>query len=107
MTGTTLSRGNILKQFVQQPTLTPTTVTVSISAEQSFTVIGLLLGDVVEVCCNVAPTNGVSVSNARVSANNTMMVMFGNTATSAQLPTAGVYNVIVSRPEGTPPTVDV
>ena len=107
MTGTTLSRGNILKQFALQPTLTPTTVSASVSAEQSFTIIGLLLGDIVEVSMNVAPTAGVVIGNARVSANNTMLIQFALSGTVSLQPPSGVYNVIVSRPESPPPAVDV
>jgi hypothetical protein len=107
MTGTMLSRGNLIKQFVLQPTLTPTTCTASVSTEQSFTIIGLMLGDVVEVMSNVAPTAGVTIGNSRVSATNTLLVQFSVNGTTGLLPASGVYNVIVSRPEGTPPTVDV
>jgi hypothetical protein len=107
MAGTMLARGNVINTFILRPTLTPTTVSASVSAEQSFTVIGLMLGDAVQVTSNVAPTAGTGIANARVSAANTLLIQFQLSGTGALLPASGAYNVIVTRPEGTPPTVDV
>ncbi len=102
MPASDLARGNITNQFILRPTLTPTTVSASISAEQSFTVIGLLLGDAVVVTSNVAPTAGTGIANARVSANNTLLIQFQLSGTVALLPAPGAYNVIVTRPSNLP-----
>jgi hypothetical protein len=106
MSASTISRGNILKQFILQPTLTPTTVTASAAAEQNFTVIGLLLGDVVEVNSNTAHTGPISIGNCRVSATNTLTIQFVLAGTVNTTPASGVYSIIVSRIEGTAPTAD-
>ena len=106
MASTTISRGNILEQFILQPTLTPTTVAATAAAEQTFTVIGLMLGDLVNVTSNVAPTASSGIVNSRVSAANTLAIQFGVTGTVEVLPAPGVYNVQVTRVEGTAPTAD-
>ena len=99
MPGTTIGRGNLLYDWLIQPTLTPVSVAGSTSVEQSFTIQGLQLGDVVDVNCNVAQTAGIGIVNVRVSANNTLAIQFANSTGGALTPAAGIYNINVIRPE--------
>lgn len=99
MPGTTIGRGNLLYDWIIQPSLTPVQVAGSTAAEQSFTVQGLQVGDFVDVNCNSAQTAGISIGNVRVSANNTLTIEFANSTAGALTPTAGFYNINVSRPE--------
>ncbi len=99
MPGTTINRGNVLYTILVGPTLTPVAVAASTAAEQSFTVRGLLTTDVVDVTFNGAQTAGLGVGNARVSAADTLTIMFANSTAGILTPAAGQYNITVSRPE--------
>lgn len=108
MPGSTVSRGNILNSFIAGPTLTPVSVAQNTSAEQSFTVPGLQVGDFIDVYLNIAQTAGIGIVNARVSAANTLQIGFMNNTGGSLTPAAGVYALIVSRPENFPiPTTAV
>jgi hypothetical protein len=100
MAGTTVSRGNILYQFVLGPTLTPVAVAPNTTAEQAFTVNGLQPNDFVDVYAQSAQTAGIGIVNNRVSAANTLQVGFSNNTGGSLTPVAGVYFVQVTRPEG-------
>lgn len=104
MPQTTISRGNILYDFLIGPSLTPVAVAQATSAEQSFTVPGLVVGDIVDVNLNGAQTAGLGIVNARVSAANTLTVMFSNATAGSLTPAAGTYVVNVTRPEAALPT---
>jgi hypothetical protein len=102
----TLSRGNLLYQFVIAPSLTPVSVASSTTAEQSFTVSGLQISDLVDVnyfgtsaSVPAAQIAGVGIVNCRVSGANTLQIGFANATAAAVTPSAGVYTIIVSRPE--------
>jgi hypothetical protein len=99
MPGTMINRGNMLYDFIIQPTLTPVSVALSTSAEQSFTVKGLLLNDFVEINSTVAQTAGIGIVNARVSAVDTLTVQFSNSTAGALTPVAGGYLMNISRAE--------
>lgn len=103
MPGTTIGRGDILYDFVVGASLTPVSVGISTSAEQSFTVKGLVVGDMVQVQLNAAQTAGLGIVNARVSAADTLTLMFMNATAGALTPAAGTYFINVNRPEFTPP----
>jgi len=101
MPGTTIVRGNILYSFMIGPTLTPASVAANTSAEQSFTVPGLQVGDQVQVSKPTAQA-GLIVATARVVSANTMGVTFGNLTAGFLTPTAAeVYAIEVNRPEVT------
>lgn len=102
MPGTTVCRGNIIANFVISPTLTPVSVGAATSAEQSFTIPGLQVGDMVQVTAAVAQTAGIVIGNARVSAANILTVSFGNATAGGVIPAAGAYLVEVNRPESLP-----
>ena len=100
MPGTISSGGNFLYSWMCAPTLTPVSVAANTTAEQAFTVAGLQLGDFVDLYFASAPqTAGIGIVNNRVSAANTLQVGFANTTAGALTPAAGVYYLVVSRPE--------
>lgn len=91
--------GNLVKQSVISVTLSPALIVLNTTAEQTFTVNGLLAGDVV---CVSKPTAqaGLGIVGSRVSAANTLGITFSNNTGSSITPTAAqVYKVVVSRPD--------
>lgn len=102
MPGTTIPRGNVGATFLISANLTPVSVNTIVVAEQSFTVPGLQVGDFVKVSWNTAPTAGVGIVNARVSAANTLTLAFVNPTIGAVVPVAGAYVIEVARPEFLP-----
>jgi len=91
--------GNLVKQSVISVTLTPAAIVLNTTAEQTFTVNGLLAGDV--VCVNKPTAQaGLGIVGCRVSAANTLGITFSNNTGSSITPTAAqVYKVVVSRPD--------
>jgi hypothetical protein len=91
--------GNLVKQSVISVTLTPAAIVLNTTAEQTFTVNGLLAGDV--VCVNKPTAQaGLGIVGSRVSAANTLGITFSNNTGSSITPTAAqVYKVVVSRPD--------
>ncbi|MDN7489503.1 hypothetical protein QZM35_17485 [Burkholderia sp. AU45274] len=71
-------------------TLTPAQVAANTSAEQTFTVPGLQVGDSIDVN---KPSHqvGLSIGNVRVSAANTLAIQYVNTTASPITPTAEQY----------------
>ena len=95
----TIPEGNVANVFVLNTTLTVAQVTNAVSAEQTFTVVGLRVGDAVFVS---KPTvnSGIVISSARVSATDTLAITFGNLGAAPVTPTASqVYTVFVARYE--------
>jgi hypothetical protein len=91
--------GNIPKQSVLSVTLSPALVSANTTAEQTFTVNGLLVGDMAVVSKPTAQA-GLGIVNSRVSANNTLAITFSNNTGASITPTASeVYLVLVSRPD--------
>lgn len=78
--------------------LTPAQVAANTTAEQTFAVAGLQVGDFVEV--NKPTTQaGLGVVNARVSAANTLAIAFSNNTGAGITPTAAEsYQLMVIRP---------
>ena len=106
MPGTMPSRGNILYSWAVALTLTPSSVAQNTTAEQSFTVNGLLLSDFVDVYyfgTNVSTpagqTAGIGIVNNRVSAANTLQIGFVNSTGGSLTPAAGIYYLLITRPE--------
>jgi hypothetical protein len=95
---TSLPFGNVQQVALLSVALTPAQVAANTTAEQTFTVNGLLAGDFVEV--NKPTTQaGLGVVNARVSAANTLAIAFSNNTGAGITPTAGEsYQLLVVRP---------
>lgn len=94
--GSTVVRGNVLMSQLLQVALTPASVAQNTTAEQTFTVPGLVLLDFVNV---TKPTlqAGLSIGNARVSAVNTLAITYVNSTGSPIVPTAETYLMMVDR----------
>jgi len=74
------------------PTLTPASVAANTSAEQTFTVAGLVAGSTVAIN-KPSMTTGLVATSARVSALDTLAVTFGNLTAAAIVPPTEVYSV--------------
>jgi len=91
--------GNVQSTFLLQVALTPTAVGATTSAEQTFTVPGLLVGDQISaVSLQAAWTVLVDIVNCRVSANNTLAMSFQNNTGGSLSPPSGTYLLEVNRP---------
>lgn len=89
--------GNIWKAASVTVTLTPGSVANATSAEQTFTMTGLLTTDYVYVNKPTAQA-GLGIVGARVSAADTLAITFGNFTSATITPTASeVYRVWVAR----------
>lgn len=90
--------GNAQGCFLLAATLTPAQVATITTAEQSFTVPTLKVGDIVFV---TSPSHvaGVALANARVSAADTLALTFVNPTAGGVTPAAGSYKIAVFRPE--------
>lgn len=102
----TLPRGNIIMAALIAPVLSPASVANATTAEQTFSVSGLLVGDVVAVTKPTAQA-GLGIAGTRVSAANTLAITFSNVTAATITPTASeAYTVRVYRPENLPlPTI--
>jgi hypothetical protein len=81
-------------------TYDPASISAATTAEQTVTVNGLRVGDYVEVS-KPSNTAGVAVVNARVSAANTLAVIWMNATAAPVDPPSETYTVFVWRPEKT------
>jgi hypothetical protein len=71
-------------------TLTPASVGANTTAEQTFIVPGLQVGDSIDVN-KASHQAGLSIGNVRVSAANTLAIQFVNTTAGAITPTSEQY----------------
>lgn len=93
--------GNLVTQSVISVTLSPALIVLNTTAEQTFTVNGLRVGDVVSINKPTAQA-GLGIVGSRVSAADTLGITFSNNTASSITPTAAqVYKVVVSRPDST------
>lgn len=99
-----IPRGNVGSVFLVTASINVGSVAANTTAEQTFTVPGLRLGDFVHVA-KPSLNAGLGVCNARVSANNTLALTFNNNTAGAIDPAAETYLICVMRPDGTPPSV--
>ena len=99
-------RGNIVKMFALSPTLTSVAVATITTAEQTYTVPGLLVGDIIVAAQRPANSPvGVGVVNARVSAANTLALTWVNPTAGSVTPAAAAFQILVARPEGSLPAI--
>jgi hypothetical protein len=108
MPGSSLARGNLLYQKLFAGNLSPAPVSVAAAttAEQSFTVQGVQLGDYVNCQCAGVQTAGLSIANVRVTGANTIAIAFNNSTAGALVPVAGPYGFVWGRPESLPLPTD-
>lgn len=86
----------ILAQGDISTTITPASVAAATCAEQTFTVVGLKVGDSIAVS-PPSITAGVAPVCARVSATDTVAITFMNATAGALVPAAGAYRLHFSR----------
>lgn len=83
-----------LGSYALTSTLSPASVAANTSVEQTFPVIGLRVGDLVQVNKPTAQA-GLDIGGCRVVSNNVLGVTFINVTSAAILPTASeVYNIV-------------
>lgn len=106
---TTITRGNVLTTIVLQLALTPVAVAGNTTAEQNFTVPGLINGDQISafILQSAFPNGDVSFVNARCSANNILTVAFQNGSGGSLSPAPGNYYVEINRLENLPPPANL
>lgn len=81
-----------------QATLSPSAVAANTTAEQTFTVAGLVATDFVAAVNKPTTQAGLGIGNARISAANTLALTFSNDTTGSITPTASeVYTIIIIR----------
>ena len=103
----TIAKGNISGEWVLTITISPASIAGNTSAEQTFTVNGLAVGDFVEVNKPTAQA-GLGIVNSRVSAANTLAITFMNASAATVVPTSNEqYLISVERPENTSGGVSV
>lgn len=103
----TIPRGNVLGAIIYRQSLTPVSVAANTSAEQTFTVKGVIPGDFVSVLREAALTAGLGIVNARVSAADTVAITFSNGTASPIVPAAGNFLFYIARPENSTPQSNV
>lgn len=95
---TLIPRGNISRMFAVSVTFDPAAVATITTAEQNLTINGLKVGDFVFW---QKPTNtaGVGVVNARVSAADTLSLIFVNPTAGSVNAASETWQFLVFRPE--------
>jgi hypothetical protein len=78
-------------------TINPASVGAATSVEQTFTVTGLLAGDIVLAVNKPTATTGLGIVNARVSAADTLAITFMNATAGAVDAASESYEVVVGR----------
>lgn len=90
--------GNVVKAWVIARAFSPSAVGANTTAEQTFSVPGLLPGDYVDVNKPTLQT-GLGIVGVRVSAADTLAIAFSNNTAGSITPTAGqTYLINVMRP---------
>jgi hypothetical protein len=91
--------GNVTSTFVLQVSLTPAATAATTSAEQTFTIPGLAVGDQISaINFQGAWTVLVDIVNYRVAGNNSLGVSFQNNTGGSLTAPSGTYLVEVNRP---------
>lgn len=84
-------------QAVLSVAVTPASVSAATSAEQTFTVSGLAVGDFVSISTTASTGNATAITSARVSAANTLAIRYINPTGGALTPAADTYLINVIR----------
>ncbi len=89
-----ITRPGDIRLFTQ--TITPSSVSANVTAEETFTVSGLSTADAVFIS-PVATGNATMAGQARVSAGDTLAVTYTNPTGGALTPAAGVMRILAVR----------
>lgn len=98
---TGIKDGNVQGIYITRITINPASVATITTAEQTFTVPGVKVGDFIFVS-KPSLTAGLGVSTARASAADTIAITFVNPTAGAIDAASEVWLVMVARPEVTP-----
>jgi hypothetical protein len=109
MPSTTLARGNAISTFYIAPSLTPTSVTNATTSNQTFSVPGLQVNDIIVAQGYIAnQTSGIFIAESDCLTAGVLTVQFGNFSAAPATPAAGIYEFQIARPENLPlPTTAV
>lgn len=88
----------VKKHKIYTANLTPASVGAATSAEQDFTISGILSTDVLAGFENPDFGNATGVAGVRIKQNNTISVRFINPTAGALTPGAGVWNFLILSP---------
>lgn len=92
--------GNVQKMNLLTLVLSPAQVAINTSAEQTFSAIGVKVGDSVLTVNKPTAQAGLGIVGYRVSANDKIAITFANFTAGAITPTASEsYTVVVARPD--------
>lgn len=91
--------GNVQAIWILSVSLDPASVAANTTAEQTFTVPGLRVGDRVLTVNKPTLSAGLGIVNHRVSAANTLAVTFSNNTGSGIDAAAENYTIVVVRPD--------
>jgi hypothetical protein len=94
--------GNVKSLGVLSANIAPAATAANTTAEQTFTVRGLLVTDFVFVNKPTAQA-GLAIGNVRVSAADTLAIVFINDTAGSLTATTENYLILVARAEGTQP----
>lgn len=95
---TMIPRGNINKLMVVSVALTPSAVSANTTAQQTFTVPGVLATDVVIAVEKPSHQAGLGVVGARVTAADTVGITFSNNTGAGITPNAAeTYDFVIGR----------
>jgi hypothetical protein len=98
--GSGVITGNIRALGVADVALSPAQVAANTTAEQAFTVPGILASDVVHSVSKPTAQAGLGIVGWRVSAANTVAITFSNNTGAGITPTAGeTYRIAWMRPD--------
>jgi hypothetical protein len=94
--------GNVQSLSVVSVALSPAEVAINTTAEQTFTVPGVLASDVCVAVSKPTAQAGLGIVGWRVSAANTVGITFANVTGGAITPTASqTYTFVLARPDST------
>lgn len=97
-----IPRGNINELQIVSVALTPSAVGANTTAQQTFTVTGVKVGDVVVAVEKPSHQAGLGIVGARVTAADTVGITFSNNTGAGITPTAGeTYDFVIARLDST------
>lgn len=97
-----IPRGNINELQIVSVALTPSAVSANTTAQQTFTVTGVKVGDVVVAVEKPSHQAGLGIVGWRVTAADTVSITFSNNTGAGITPTAGeTYDFVVARLDST------
>ena len=91
--------GNVAGIYLLSLTINPASVATITTAEQTFTMTGVKVGDMV-YASKPSNTTGLGICNARVSAADTVAISFVNPTAGGVDAASETWNLLVIRPAG-------